>query len=68
MAYVWGRAEWGMVVNETNKLKIWSVLPKLKHQTAANWLFFARGKHYKVAQFLSSNHMPNFPNLSAFQP
>ena len=30
--------------------------------------FLPAASDFKVAQFLSSNHTPNFPNLGAFQP
>ena len=46
-----------------------SVAKTSEHQTAVNWLFYPRqAGDFKVAQFLSSNHTPNFPNLGAFQP
>ena len=44
-----------------------SVLPKL--QSIKPWQigFFAAESNFIVAQFLSRNYMPNFPNFGAFQ-
>ena len=45
-----------------------SVANNLKHQTHGILAFLTMANDIKVAQFLSSDHAPHFPNLGAFQP
>ena len=46
---------------------IGSVTKPSEHQTLANWLILPAASNLKLAQFLSRNYTPNFPNLCAFQ-
>ena len=43
-----------------------SVVKTSEHQTESNWLFLPATSGFKVAQFLSSNYTPNFPNVGVF--